>query len=273
MADGISAAMGCVQSWICGVASSASNDSEGGQIDANAKERRPGEVLSILRHENATTDDRREAGGLVGVCQEGVLQQDVHGQCHGGEDQGDERAGNPPTVSQDSEPALRGLRSDGSEVACSPQGREWLEQQRRQFDYIVRSMPSTLALAELYGLRHEAEALLALRAAIVQEGSVLEASATIQEIWQSLPDEAQTRLAVRFGGRAGIVVPSEPLAYGIPVKLGPSLAGIRQLAKSARRNRVGRLRGYGNAIVPQVAAEFISACAESMREYLTQRQT
>jgi DNA (cytosine-5)-methyltransferase 1 len=51
----------------------------------------------------------------------------------------------------------------------------------------------------------------------------------------------------------------QPLAHGIPVKLGPSLAGLRSLAKDARRNRVGRLKGYGNAIVPQVAAEFIKA--------------
>jgi DNA (cytosine-5)-methyltransferase 1 len=29
--------------------------------------------------------------------------------------------------------------------------------------------------------------------------------------------------------------------------------------------RVGRLRGYGNAIVPQVAAEFIAAADEAMR--------
>lgn len=29
--------------------------------------------------------------------------------------------------------------------------------------------------------------------------------------------------------------------------------------KAAKRNRVGRLKGYGNAIVLQVAAEFIAA--------------
>jgi hypothetical protein len=37
------------------------------------------------------------------------------------------------------------------------------------------------------------------------------------------------------------------------------LAGM---AKGARSNRVGRLRGYGNAIVPQVAAVFIRAVLE-----------
>jgi len=53
-----------------------------------------------------------------------------------------------------------------------------------------------------------------------------------------------------------------PLAYGIPRKLGPQLARLRAVATIARRNRVGRLRGYGNAIVPQVAAEFIRAFME-----------
>lgn len=49
----------------------------------------------------------------------------------------------------------------------------------------------------------------------------------------------------------------EPLAYGIPRNLGPEFAGVRGMATTARGNRVGRLRGYGNAIVPQLAAEFV----------------
>jgi DNA (cytosine-5)-methyltransferase 1 len=56
---------------------------------------------------------------------------------------------------------------------------------------------------------------------------------------------------------------NEPLAHGIPAKLGPALAGLRGLARSARRNRVGRLRAYGNAIVPEVAAAFIRAYMEA----------
>lgn len=64
----------------------------------------------------------------------------------------------------------------------------------------------------------------------------------------------------------------EPLAHGIPsrtsdprmghllarlAELGHDTKAARRILKEARRNRVGRLRGYGNAIVPQVAAAFI----------------
>lgn len=64
----------------------------------------------------------------------------------------------------------------------------------------------------------------------------------------------------------------EPLAYGIPVKAGHLVARLGELGfdsknakriiANARRNRTGRLRGYGNAIVPQVAVEFIRSILE-----------
>jgi DNA (cytosine-5)-methyltransferase 1 len=41
--------------------------------------------------------------------------------------------------------------------------------------------------------------------------------------------------------------------------LGQGKPQLRNLAQSARGNRIGRLKGYGNAIVPQVAAEFVMA--------------
>lgn len=55
----------------------------------------------------------------------------------------------------------------------------------------------------------------------------------------------------------------EPLAARIPRDLGQRFPELRPLAKGARANRVGRLRGYGNAIVPQVAATFIRAFMET----------
>lgn len=51
----------------------------------------------------------------------------------------------------------------------------------------------------------------------------------------------------------------EPLVHGIPRSLGPSLAVLRELVRGARRNRVGRLNGYGNAICVPTAVEFIRA--------------
>jgi DNA (cytosine-5)-methyltransferase 1 len=50
-----------------------------------------------------------------------------------------------------------------------------------------------------------------------------------------------------------------PLSYGIPRDVGRMFPRLAGMAKSARHNRVGRLKGYGNAIVPQVAAEFVRA--------------
>ena len=51
----------------------------------------------------------------------------------------------------------------------------------------------------------------------------------------------------------------QPLVNGIPRELGRGKPELSRLAKRARSNRAGRLKGYGNAIVPQVAAEFVMA--------------
>jgi DNA (cytosine-5)-methyltransferase 1 len=45
--------------------------------------------------------------------------------------------------------------------------------------------------------------------------------------------------------------------------MGQGQPELRKLARSASQNRVGRLKGYGNAIVPQVAAVFLQAFMES----------
>lgn len=65
-----------------------------------------------------------------------------------------------------------------------------------------------------------------------------------------------------------------PVAYGIPrdarqiitrlCELGESAASARRIVREARSNRVGRLRGYGNGIVPQVAAVFVRALMDEL---------
>jgi len=56
----------------------------------------------------------------------------------------------------------------------------------------------------------------------------------------------------------------QPLVNGISRVLGRGKPELSRLAKRARTNRVGRLKGYGNAIVPQVAAEFVMAFMEEV---------
>jgi DNA (cytosine-5)-methyltransferase 1 len=58
----------------------------------------------------------------------------------------------------------------------------------------------------------------------------------------------------------------EPLAPRIPKDLGQPKSELRRLARRARNNRTGRLKGYGNAIVPQVAALFIETVMEVLSE-------
>lgn len=50
---------------------------------------------------------------------------------------------------------------------------------------------------------------------------------------------------------------SFPLAYGLPERMGRG-------GSMEARARVGELRGYGNAIVPQVAAEWIGAVMDEL---------
>jgi DNA (cytosine-5)-methyltransferase 1 len=68
--------------------------------------------------------------------------------------------------------------------------------------------------------------------------------------------------------RASAQPGDEPLSYGVPARVGPGFAGMGGLDVAARRaasrNRVGRLRAYGNAIVPQVAAVFVREVMEML---------
>jgi DNA (cytosine-5)-methyltransferase 1 len=57
-----------------------------------------------------------------------------------------------------------------------------------------------------------------------------------------------------------------PLAYGVPRDLGQHKPELRSLLRPAGRNRVGRLKGYGNAIVPQLAAMFMKSFFESVEQ-------
>jgi DNA (cytosine-5)-methyltransferase 1 len=66
-------------------------------------------------------------------------------------------------------------------------------------------------------------------------------------------------------GKARPVEPSiQPLVNGLPRGVGYSGDISPQTAQNTAEGRVMRLKGYGNAIVPHLAAEFVSACMESL---------
>jgi DNA (cytosine-5)-methyltransferase 1 len=55
-----------------------------------------------------------------------------------------------------------------------------------------------------------------------------------------------------------------PLANGIPAKLGLGEPALLRMARRARANQAGRLKAYGNSIVPQLAATFVRAAIEGI---------
>lgn len=70
-------------------------------------------------------------------------------------------------------------------------------------------------------------------------------------------------------GNAGRTRPIEPgvfpLAYGLPRSVGPGGTRSERMGLvAAKANRVGRIHGYGNAIVPELAAMFVRVFFESV---------
>ena len=57
----------------------------------------------------------------------------------------------------------------------------------------------------------------------------------------------------------------EPLAHGVPARVVPSGDPSIEECQATGEARMGRLRGYGNAIVPQVAAAFVRAFLDAER--------
>ncbi len=57
-----------------------------------------------------------------------------------------------------------------------------------------------------------------------------------------------------------------PLVDAIPSGMGFGEPALRRLVQGARANLVARLRAYGNAVVPQLAALFVRSAAEAVAE-------
>lgn len=79
---------------------------------------------------------------------------------------------------------------------------------------------------------------------------------------QRSPWAASHVVACTDGTQRRVGAGVQPLAYGIPKGLGRGKSELSRMGRSSGHNRVGRLRGYGNAIVPELAAVFIRSFME-----------
>jgi DNA (cytosine-5)-methyltransferase 1 len=181
-------------------------------------------------------------GSSINAGEKEVLRQTLHGGIY---DKGNMQNREPQQGESLStkEIILRGMRSETESLACSSCQRESIGQQPVQFEDIVSLLSPSLSLAELYGDRRTSRELSILRQAIYEKRPVLYPHQSIQKIWASLSEEEKNSIRMGFDATRWEKLVAFPLEHNAI-------------------NRVGRLRGYGNAIVAQQAQAFIAAYME-----------
>lgn len=134
---------------------------------------------------------------------------------------------------------VSGVREERT-PSCSPHRRESIEQRINEFADFVRILPRSFAFAELYEDHATKNSMLALLKTDAAKRLLLNTSFKAKSPWESVSQEEKNEIWVGYWSR-NFVKTIEP----------PTI----QKGKA----RVMRLKGFGNAIVPQVAAEFIKA--------------
>ncbi len=151
----------------------------------------------------------------------------------------------PQEVNGDGRPSVRALQQDELQAPCASQGSESAEQRAVELADFVRLLPSSYALAELHGDGITTHALLTVLDASGTERLLQYPPEQIEAVWRSFSQEVQDRLWLEVRKSTLVRTHEFPLAYNQPARL-------------------GRLRGYGNAICPQVASTFIEAYKDTL---------
>lgn len=232
-------------------------------IETNEKEinnanRNPGEILSKVQYQNGeeTLSERTRGHGYI--PEKEVLQSSMYGE---GLRRCDEDEYNQEQSSTIEESGKRGLRGvwENTHIACSSCGRESFKQFPLEFDDVVRAVPPGSTLAKFLG-SDGSEYMQTLRQTGDEDWALLDAQYTAKEVWESLTDEEKDRIRIHFNNGNWIFTERLKPLVDVPAR-GMVHSGDSRNTQEARKMR---LKGYGNAIVPALAAEFIMAYTKSM---------
>jgi hypothetical protein len=232
MVDGLSAGMGRLRPAL-----SAEEEEE---VDGKKSRGHSVEEMQTMQQEDGASTLQRASGGSRRVSPSGVLQSRVHDDMDGRKNQKSDSQKQSPTVSQKGRIGVRNVRAHAHSIVRASQEPQPVGQRSAQFADVVRTLPQALSLSELYGDRRTTSALRILQASIFQAGVVRDPRHSVQAVWASLGEKAKARIEMDFDAARWVLVEPFPLALDAPA-------------------RVGRLKAYGNAIVPQQAALLIRA--------------
>ena len=199
---------------------------------------------------------QRQAGRQWAFREESVLRPNLHGRLDGRADQEPDSTEQSEAICEDCWDDVRGMSGDRDCVPCASCRREPTEQRPLELEDVVRQLPQSLSLAELYGRRESARRLRLLQCAINEEGALLHPPVAGEAAWASIGEDAKDRIRLGFDVGAWRQVVSFPLVSGDDFK--PGSGGAFE-----GKSRQGMLKGYGNAIDAEATIDFIEATLES----------
>lgn len=254
MASRISRGMVC-----CCNSSQQNNETDKkGEINyANASKADTRKALSALSSKDGEKAYQWKIRGFGDIQEKEILQSGLHGESLRRSDENGIIQEQSSSIEKGGEEILRGVWKN-NHATCSSCGRKSFEQLAIEFDDVVRSMPQGSALAQFF-CSEGADYMQALRQTSNEKRSLLDSQYPLSEIWESIDDQEKNRVRIHFNNRGWLLIETlKPLVDGVPkgmVRGGDSSTSID--ADNTQEARVMRLKGYGNAIVPQVAADFI----------------